>query len=230
MLWAISFSEISFTETEIITGINLVALLCTVVVVQICGSGPATAGMTYVLRKYVTDKHSWVWSDFFEHFKKNFRQGICIYLINVVVSCLLLVSFLFYSHIMGGMASQFLRAAIVVFLAIFCTMQLYTYQMIVCVEIKVRDAYRNAMLLTFAKLPWNVLTMAVTYIIMHICFKLFMSVPIAGIVLFLVLYYSFISFTQIFMTNNIINKYILVPATEQEAPEDESVESISSED
>ena len=91
-------------------------------------------------------------------------------------------------------------------------MQMYTYQLMVSFELKLKDIYKNALILLLAKLPWNILTAAVSVFIIYAVASLSMSVPIAGIVITATLFYTVITFTQIFMTNNVIKKYILEPA------------------
>lgn len=220
--WLASLARMEITS-EVATSLNAISLFVTVIFLQLCGSGPASAGMSYVLRKYVNDTHSWVFSDFIDNMKSNFKQSIGVYLINVVAVCLYVVCFMFYTYMMPGMMGLFLRTLVTLLIAIFAMMQMYTYQLMVSFELKFKDIYRNAFLLVMAKLPWNILVVAVTVFLMYGTFSLALSIPIAGIAVVAALYYSVITFTQIFMTNNIIKKMLLEPAMAS-TPQEETEE------
>lgn len=49
-------------------------------------------------------------------------------------------------------------------------------------------------------------------VLMYIVYELFMLYPVIVFILILTLFFTIISYTQIFMTNNVIKKYILEPA------------------
>ena len=51
--------------------------------------GPATCGLTYILRNYTRQEHAWTFSDFFDRAKKNFKQGLLAGIIDI---CLLYTS------------------------------------------------------------------------------------------------------------------------------------------
>ena len=59
-------------EPGVIDGVALIAY--GVLVLSGIILGPSTVAMTYVLRNYSNERHSFLMSDFFEHFKKNFKQ------------------------------------------------------------------------------------------------------------------------------------------------------------
>ena len=63
--------------------------------------GPATAGLTYVLRNYAREEHAWV-SDFFSRMMKNFKQGLFFGLLDVVVFFVLMFNL---PYLMGNEAA-----------------------------------------------------------------------------------------------------------------------------
>lgn len=101
--------------------------------------------MTYVLRKYVNDSHSWVWSDFIENIKSNFKQSISVYFINILVMVFLVVGYTFYTHIMTGIIAFVLKGLITAMSLIFILMQMYIYQLMVGFELSVKK-YTNMQL------------------------------------------------------------------------------------
>ncbi|MBQ7040099.1 MAG: DUF624 domain-containing protein, partial [Clostridia bacterium] len=52
-------------------------------------SGPATMGVTYVLRNFAREQHAWIMGDMFEKASKNYLQGLIIGVINSGLAFLL---------------------------------------------------------------------------------------------------------------------------------------------
>ena len=188
--------------------VNLIGLFATVVLIHICGSGPASAAMTYVLRKYVNDTHAWVWSDFIDNIKSNFRQGLVVYVINILVTTAFVIGYTFYTHIMSGPIAFVLKGFITSLALIFALMQMYVYQLMAGFQLSVEKIYKYAAILTVMKLPQNILFGMVSVGVMYVVYLLFMSYPPSAIIILLTLFYSIITFTQIFMTNNIVKNHI----------------------
>ena len=210
---------------EAVTTLNLLSVLVTIVFLHMWGSGPATAALTYVLRKYANDTHAWVWSDFKDSFKSNFKQGIIVYLINTAVFSLLFLAFLFYSYMQSATVFLALRSVVLVMLALFYMMQTYVYQMIAGFELKLKYVYRNAFLLTTIALPKNILTGVVVGAIIYAIFSLSLRMPLAGILVIGLLMYTLLSFTQIFMTNNTVKKHMLQSSANQDTDKAEDFDS-----
>ncbi len=222
--WFISTYFITWTAAQ--AGINIeeaastLSLLCvfvTIIFLHICGSGPATAALTYVLRKYVNDTHAWVWTDFRDNFKSNFKQALASYFINTLIFSLLILAFFFYSYAQSLSVFFVLKIVVLVLAALFYMMQMYIYQIMSGFELKLKYIYKNAFLLTILSLPKNILTAIVSGAIIYAVFSLAMRLPLAGIFIIGLIIYPLLSFTQIFMTNNTVKKYMLEPITNQNA-------------
>ncbi len=196
--------------------IQILIIFMAAVLFQIFGSGPATASMCFILRKYVKDTHVWIFSDFFEHFKKNFKQGIAVYVINTIVSIALIVAYIFYSLIMRSSLGDVLALVIIITSAFFCMMQMYVYQLMAGFNFKVKDIYKNSLLLTMIKLPWNILVVAVVGLVMYAMYSVALTSPLIAVVIFVAIYIVLVNYTQIFMTNNIIKEYVLEPSIQKE--------------
>lgn len=206
-------------DADISFALSILYLLLTVIILQITGSGPASVAMNYVLRKYVNDTHSWVWSDFIDNIKSNFKQGMGVYLVNVLVLSLCVIGLLFYTFVMKGMLAYVFRTILLVFTVIFILMQKYTYMLVSGFELKFKHIYKNAFILTIAGLKWNIFSAAVVLGLMYGAYSLVIRIPLVGILAFILLYFSVITFTQIFITNNVVKKYILKPMESQSANE-----------
>lgn len=152
--------------------------------------------------------------DFRDSIKQNFKQGIVAYVINIALFSLLILLLLFYTYASNSIAFYFFRIVAVILIVIFCMMQMYVYQMISNLYLNLRQVYKNAFLLTFISLPQNLFAFIIGIVLLAILFYLFLYVPITGAFVIMTLLYSIVIFTQIFITNNTVNKYLLQPETE----------------
>ncbi len=174
------------------------------------GSGSAGAAMAHVIRKFVNDTHSWTASDFFDSLKNNLKQGTAAYVINTAVIAVLALAIMFYDSFLGGASGFFLKTVTIIAAVIFCMMQMYVYQIMAGFELKLKDIYRNALLLTMGKLPTNIVAFLFTALFIYL-FNLIVSEPYAVFFIIFVLY-SLTAYTQLFITNNIVKKYLEEPA------------------
>ncbi len=180
--------------------------------------GPVQAGFTYVLRNYSREEHAFIWWDFKENFIKNFKQGMIITGIDIVVMYILGIALNFYLSTPGILATA---ASAFVFLSIivFCIMHLYLYPMLVTVQLSIKNLYKNAFILSLLKLLPNILFVILNILIAYAAFYN----PIIGIVLFLLITPSITGLMNNFFVNPTIKKYVI--DTTQIAAEDEEEDS-----
>ena len=136
------------------------------------GMGPVTAGYTYILRNYSREEHAWLWSDFWQYTKENFKQAIAVWLIDLAAFVIMFYAFLFYSTAHGAVSS--LKYVIGVMLVVFTMMHFYLYPMMVTFRLPLKALYRNSFLFALMKLPLNLFVLVVLLAI-HI------GIPYAGI-------------------------------------------------
>lgn len=215
---------INFEGKEITESISAAMLILSVpftaAIFQATGSGPATIAINSITGKYVKDTHSWIWSDFIGNIKRNFKQGIAIYLINTLVFFACAFAFLFYNYVMGGAIAGVLRTVIIVISAVFFIMQFYTYRIAAEFELKTKHIYRNALLLTFVGLKWNLFAIVVIVLLMCIVYTLLSEIFAAGAAVILLIYFVLTTFTQNFITDNVVKKYLLDPSLKMQEEEE----------
>ncbi len=184
--------------------------------------GPAKVGMTYVLRNFANERHSWL-SDMYDKAKENFRQGLFFGVLDIVVFLVVFYNLAFSSG--DGMlkAAKYLS---ILFFVFYGFMRRYIYQMIVTVNLSVFDIFKNAWLLAFIGIFRNVGVSLVNgliwagTIILIVTFAM-LEIPILGCLI-----YSFTSFLGIFATYPLIQKYLVDPIlAQQEGQHDSSEES-----
>lgn len=212
---------LNFAGKEITESISATMLILsipfTAAIFQATGSGPATVAINSMTCKYVKDTHCWVWSDFIGGIKSNFKQGMLIYIINTLVFFACAFAFLFYNYVMGGAMAQVLRAMIMVISVIFFIMQFYTYRIAAEFELKTKHVYRNALLLTFAGLKWNLFAAVVIIALMCLVYTILAEWFAIGIAVIILIYFVLSTFTQNFITDNVVKKYLLEPSLKAQA-------------
>lgn len=122
------------------------------------GAGPATAAYSYITRCFTRGEHAWILSDGLEKIKENFKQGMLVLLIDAVLLVFGLNAILFYHSLYvttGSMLWMMLSYIMILVLVIYTMMHPYLYQIMVTFECGIGSIYKNALLITLAKLPGN---------------------------------------------------------------------------
>ena len=121
-------------------------------------TGPFTAGLCYVSRNWARDEHSFMWSDYWQNVKENWKHGLLTSFITGLVPVLVYVCYTFY----GDMASQgslfFLvpQALSIVVCAVWMCSLLYIYPQMVSYEMNYRTLVRNSVIMAISCLPQTV--------------------------------------------------------------------------
>ena len=174
------------------------------------GSGPVTAGSTYLIRNYAREEHCWLISDFFERLWSNFRQSFVVWLIDLVALFLLTVAIDFYMS--NGI---YILAFILIFVAIVYTlMHLYIYQILITFKLSIKHIFKNSLLFALAKAPKSLLLLLINLLV-HIVIPfaaIFLTVNPTVLIVYVVLELLILPALTSFITNffiyNDIEKYI----------------------
>ncbi|MDE7361497.1 MAG: DUF624 domain-containing protein [Oscillospiraceae bacterium] len=210
--------------------INLVYFLFCIPIVTF---GPATAAMTALMRNIYLERPQFIFHDFWQEFKKNFKQSFVIGLADIFVFGLSGWTFLNYSLqpemetgekilYMIGIAAQVL----------FVMMNFYIYPQIVALNLKMGGILRNALILVFVNLWGELITLALFagYMILLMFFNFYVLMLIPFVPL------AWLGFTSVFCCYPAIQKYIINPYYEQrgehnpELPDDDDEKSAVFED
>lgn len=141
--------------TEFLKALALQTL--TFLVPCIAITGPFTAGVAYVTRNWARDEHAFVWADFRDAIKENWKQGLAVSAITSVMPLILYVCWVFYGDLaksnMLFLVPQILSVTLV--LLWLCSLT-YLYPLMVTYRLRFRDLLRNGALLTVGRLPMSV--------------------------------------------------------------------------
>ena len=141
-------------------------------------TGPFNAGVTYVLRNWARDEHSFVLSDFKDALKANWKQALVISCIDGVMPFLAVTCWRFYSSMASQNIIFILPAALTMLVAAIWTLaSMLAYPMLITYQLKTRDVIRNSLLMTVAKLPLALLIKLVTLIVPALAYGLMALLP-----------------------------------------------------
>ena len=129
-------------------------------------TGPCNAGATYVLRNWARDQHSFLWSDFKDALKANWKQALAVSCISGLMLPVVYVSTRFYLGQLSKSPVFLLPMALVMLLGLVWSLaEMLMYPLLITYDLKLKDVIRNAVLLTIGKLPFAVLFKLITLIV-----------------------------------------------------------------
>ncbi len=205
-------TNISKMPTFIFTGEILGIIL---IVISVFVTGPATAGFTYVIRNFQREEHAWVFSDFFERFKKNYKQGVLVSIIDVIGYFLIYVAFSFYMFDANPEVlklAPFFAAVVIVVGFLFLFSHYYIYTMMVTFDLKLKDLIRNSFLFGYAKLPLNI----VLTVLLGALILLSIRYMTIGLIAYIVIGLSLYGYIITYMVYPSIDKFMIKPVTKNE--------------
>lgn len=166
--------------------------------------GPAKAALKYVTRNWARDEHAYVWSDFWDAFKANWKQGLALSSLNAAVMFLGLFGLNFYA-VMGSESTLYvaLQTLLVVLLVLYLFINLYAWPMMVTYEMRFSDILRNSLIMAVGRLPFSLLYLLITLVPVAICafFPPF-------VLYYFVIGYAFHAFLNVSYTNGAFDKYL----------------------
>ena len=120
-------------------------------------TGPFTAGVSYVIRNWARDEHAFIWSDFKDALKENWKQGLAVSVITALVPMLVYTGWQFYGRMAAAQPVMFLPQILVLMIAVMWAICVtYVYPMMVTYQLKMKDLLRNCLLLGVARLPMSI--------------------------------------------------------------------------
>ena len=139
-------------------------------------AGPATAGTTYVIRNWARDEHAWIWSDFKDAWKQNWKESLLIMLINGLAMIVFYVNLIFYTvQAQQSLLFVVLRYLIIMMGIIYALMNMFIFPMLVKYKLKLKDIFKNSIIFTIAELPRAFVIFLLAFLIFGVVF--YYSIP-----------------------------------------------------
>lgn len=180
-------------------------------------TGPATAGVSYVTRNWARDQHSFLWSDFKDAFRANWKQSLVISTISGFLPLLVFVCYRFYGQLASTSSVFFVvpQMLVVMLAVLWYLAQQLIYTLMITYELRLSQLLRNAFILAVGKLPLSLGIRLASLIVPVIGLLLMFLMPNIGgyVILVLVLYYLLFGFAfnrllYASQANNVCETYI----------------------
>ena len=137
--------------------LNILWVVCSIPIITI---GASTTALYTVMLKFVRNEEGYIFRSFFKAFKENFRQSTVIWLIIAAFGALWWVDF----RIAGMMGAGIGDALRIIFLIIgffLLSVTIYIFPLTARYENKIAATFKNALILSIAKLPYTLLMVIV---------------------------------------------------------------------
>lgn len=120
-------------------------------------TGPFTAGLSYVTRNWARDEHAFIWSDFKDAVKENWKQALVLSAITSILPLAGYVGWKFYGNLSAQNVIMIVPQVLVVLVVIIWSISItYMHPLTVTYQLKTKDIIRNGLLLGIARLPMSV--------------------------------------------------------------------------
>ena len=191
---------------------SYLTMLCPLIAI----TGPFNVGVSYVLRNWARDEHSFVLSDFAAALKANWKQGLLLGLGNGLFPLLTFGCVWFYSQMMGSALYFALPLAVAVIAALLWSLSsMILPMMIVTYSQSFFRHVRNALLMTIAALPRALLIRLATWALPGlIALVVVLNLPVFSIVaaltvlLYLIFMLAFNKLIHVSFANALCEKYL----------------------
>lgn len=203
-------------------------------------TGPATAGVAYVTRNWARDEHAFMWSDFIDALKENWKKGLLTSTITGFVPLLMYVCYTFYGDMAANSVLYILPQALVMIIGIvwMCSL-MYIYPQIVTYDMKYSTIVRNSFIMTVGRLPMTIGLKLLSLLPAALCVLVGMFTPYLVIAMliyagyYLLIGFALSRFVGASYSNAVFDRYINVRIegaqvnrglyNEEEDDEDEAV-------
>jgi uncharacterized membrane protein YesL len=176
--------------------------------------GPATAGMTKIMRNYVLEKNAFIIHDFFKAFKDNFKKSAIVGFLDCVIALSVWAGYNVYPVLASQMGSKLMYIPMIISLSlgiVVTMMNFYAFLMIIATDLSLKNLIKNSFALAFVELKKSFLTfIIVTVVVVGMAFLTF-YVNLAFLFVLAIFPAAFLSFVICFNSYPAIQKYVINP-------------------
>jgi len=120
-------------------------------------TGPAQAGMAYVMRNWARDEHAFPWADFKDAVKDNWKQALGISAITGLLPCVMYVGYNFYQRMLQKSAFFIVPQMLMISLGVVWFLALvFFYPLMVTYRMGFMQLIKNGFVLALGRLPMTV--------------------------------------------------------------------------
>ena len=179
-------------------------------------TGPFTAGLSYVTRNWARDEHAFIWSDFRDAVKANWKIPLVLSTITGILPGALYAGWLTYGNMAAGNPIMVAPQAMVALVGILWALMItYMHPLTVTYDLKLTSVIRNGFLLAVARLPFSIgirLLHCVPTLIAAVAVWFFGLDPLLGLVIlcgyYMLVGFSLSRFITASYTNAVFDRFI----------------------
>ena len=178
-------------------------------------TGIVTPGVAYVTRNWSRDEHAFIWSDFKDAVKENWKQGLVLSLVTSLVPLIVYTCWNFYGSLASTQSAVMIVPQVLVLMlgVIWYLAVTYMHPLIVSYKLKMKDVLRNGVLLAIARLPMSVgiRLLHCLPMVIGVCLAFFVSPMYCILGLFayyLIIGFSLSRFVTASYTNAVFDRFI----------------------
>ena len=176
--------------------------------------GPATAGMTKVIRLFFINKHSFIGRDFFNGFKSNFKRAALIGFFDCLIIASAFAAFNVYPALAMQTESKLLYIPMIITFSLFLViviMNHYIFLMMTATNLSMKNLFKNSFALSFVAIKQNLLVFALILIVLILMFLL--RIYVLPVFLMLMPFFpaAFLCLLNCFISYPVIQKYVINP-------------------
>lgn len=203
---------------------NMVYLFVSLPVVT---NGLAQAGMTNIARNIARDKHSFGVSDFMDTIKKNWKQGLVLGIINVLVYFILIFDAWFINNLQQTTLNTIYLGVIFFALFVFTIMNYFIWTLMITFKFSVKQILKNSFKFAFLNFKMNLvcfftltLVLGIYVGILFLSGRYWITALLIEIFVFIFTYPGFRALLIQFCTFPAIRKFIIDPYYAEHPDED----------
>lgn len=137
--------------------LNILWLICSIPIITI---GASTTALYTVMLKMVRNEEGYIFKGFFKAFKENFKQSTISWLILFLLGIIWMIDFRFMG-IIGGTVGLVFRVIFTLLGFFLLSVTIYVFPLTARYVNTIRATFKNALILTVAKLPYTLLMIVV---------------------------------------------------------------------
>ena len=138
--------------------LNILWVVCSIPLVTI---GASTTALYTVMLKVVKNEEGYIVKGFLGAFKENFKKSTLIWLILAVLGLIIGID----SRVAAGMSSTMrtvFQSIFIIFSIVWLCVVVYVFPLTARYENSIRNTFKNALILSVAKLPYTLLMLVIT--------------------------------------------------------------------
>lgn len=176
--------------------------------------GPATAGMTKIIRKYVLEKHSFIIADFFSAFRQNFKKASIVGFFDCLIIMSIYAGLQVYPALAVALDTKLMYIPMIFSMSlaiVILLMNFYIFLMIIATDLSFKNLIKNSFALAFVEMKKSALTFVIVILILLAALSLPLFVSTSLIIIFPFFPAAVICLVVCFNSYPVIQKYVINP-------------------